>query len=147
MIKIVFNWALPLSLLSFRLISKWWYGNVIDGSDEFFLGFPFIYKCRGFHTSLSTQYFLMEMVSNFLCYLIFWCIVGYMIRRKISFSPPQAIIRLFWFCFAVYVLGFIHLSKEMDDRFSLYRDFDVEIIDTGIAVFESHPTRNTYQHP
>ena len=63
--RLILRLILPLTLILFAIITKWSYGVIVDGTDEFFYGFPLIYKCDGFHTSLSTQYFLIEMkVTN-----------------------------------------------------------------------------------
>ncbi|WP_412986499.1 hypothetical protein [Pontimicrobium sp. IMCC45349] len=131
-----FSSVLPLTIISFIVFTKWWYGLVIDGKDVVFYGFPFIYKCEGFHTSLSTQYFLFEMLTNFLCYFIFWLIVVSVLIRKINI--PKLISKVFWVGFGVLFLGFIYLSNDLDDRYLIMRDFDVKIFDSGFTLFESY---------
>ncbi|WP_370000290.1 hypothetical protein [Winogradskyella sp.] len=144
--KLIFRLTLPLTLISFGIITKWSYGIVVDGTDEFFYGFPLIYKCDGFHTSLSTQYFLSEMTVNLLTYFSFWLIVTFTLNRFWKINIPKLISQIFWIGFGVLFLGFVYLSNDLDDRYLIKRDFDVKIIDSGFTIFESHSRdREKYQ--
>lgn len=144
--KTIFRLTLPLTLISFGIITKWSYGIVVDGTDEFFYGFPLIYKCDGFHTSLSTQYFLTEMVINLLTYFTFWLIITCTINRFWKINIPKLISKIFWIGFGVLFLGFLYLSNDLDDRYKMKRDFDVKMFDSGITIFGIHSTdREKYQ--
>ena len=142
--KLLLTLTLPLTILTFGLITKWSYGVVIDGTDEFLYGFPLIYKCRGFHTSLSTQYFLFEMTLNFLTYFLIWLIITYLLNKKWTVNIPSKITKLFWIGFGIFFTGFIFLTQSLDDRFLVKRDFDVEVFDEGISIFGHHPDRENY---
>ena len=144
--KLIFRLTLPLTLISFGIITKWWFGIAIDAKDVFFYGFPLIYKCEGFHTSLSTQYFLTEMTINFLTYFAFWFIITLTINRFWKINIPKLISKIFWIGFSVLFLGFVYLSNDLDDRYLLKRDFDVKIFDSGITICGNHSTdREKYQ--
>ena len=39
-----------------------------------------------------------------------------------------------------FFLGFIYLSKDLDDRYKIKRDFDIKIFDSGITMFGIHST-------
>ena len=138
--KVIFRLTLPLTLISFGVITKWWFGIVIDAKDVFFYGFPLIYKCEGFHTSLSTQYFLIEMTINFLTYFAFWLIITLTINRFLKVNIPILISKIFWIGFGVLSLGFLYLSSDLDDRYLIKRDFEVKIFDSGITIFGNHST-------
>lgn len=144
--KLIFHLILPISLISFGIITKWWYGIVIDTKDVFFYGFPMIYKCEGFHTSMSTQYFLTEMAVNFLTYFIFWIIVISIINLFWKIKIPKSIYKTFWIAYCILLLGFILMSRDFDDRYFLKRNFNIKIYDSGITLFENHSKeRNNYQ--
>ena len=144
--KIIFRLTLPLTLISFGIITKWSYGIVIDGTNEFLYGFPLIYKCDGFHTSLSTQYFLTEMIVNLLIYFSFWLTITLILNRIWKINIPKLISKIFWIGYAVLFLGFIYLSNDLDDRYLTKRDFEVKIFDSGISIFGIHSTdREKYQ--
>ncbi|MFK7799597.1 MAG: hypothetical protein AB8E82_19245 [Aureispira sp.] len=142
--RLLLSFTLPLTILSFGLITKWSYGIVIDGTDDFFYGFPFIHKCRGFHTSLSTQYFALELLVNILSYFLFWVIITFLVNKKWPISIPVKITNLFWIGFGVFLAGFIFLSYSLEDRFLVKRDFDVVIFDQGISLFDHHPNREHF---
>ena len=138
--KLIFRLTLPLTLISFGIITKWSYGIVIDGTDEFLYGFPLIYKCDGFHTSLSTQYFLTEMTFNLLTYFSFWLIVTLILSRIWTINIPKLISKIFWIGYTVLFLGFIYFSKDLNDQYLIKRDFEVKIFDSGISIFGIHST-------
>jgi hypothetical protein len=144
--KIIFRLTLPLTLISFGIITKWWYGIAIDAKDVFFYGFPMIYKCEGFHTSLSTQYFLTEMAINLLTYFVFWLIITLVVNRIWKINIPKRISKIFWIGFTVLFLGFAYLSNDLDDRYIMKRNFDVKIFDSGFTIFGNHSIdREKYQ--
>ena len=144
--KLIFRLTLPLTLISFGIITKWSYGIVIDGTDEFLYGFPLIYKCDGFHTSLSTQYFLTEMIVNLLTYFALWLILTLILNRIWTINIPKRISKIFWIGYSVLFLGFIYLSNDLDDQYSTKRDFEIKIFDSGISIFGIHDTdREKYQ--
>jgi len=138
--NLIYRCVLPLTIILFVFITKWSYGIVIDGTDEFFYGFPLIHKCSGFHTSLSTQYFLTEMAINFLTYFLIWLLLTLTINRFFKINIPKLLSKLFWIAFSVLLLGFIYISNDLNDLYKIKRDFDVEIYDSGISIFGIHAT-------
>lgn len=144
--ELIFRLTLSLTLISLGIITKWSYGIIVDGTDEFLYGFPLIYKCDGFHTSLSTQYFLTEMAVNLLTYFAFWLIITWVLNRFWNIDIPKLISKIFWIGFGVLFFGFLYLSNDLDDQYELKRDFDVKIFDSGISIFGNHATdREKYQ--
>jgi hypothetical protein len=144
--QIIFRLTLPLTIISFGIITKWWYGLAIDAKDVFFYGFPLIYKCEGFHTSLSTLYFLTEMTINLLTYFAFWLLITLTVNRFWKINIPKRISKIFWIGFGILFLGFLYLSNALNDLYLIKRDFDVKIFDSGFTLFENHSTdREKYQ--
>lgn len=138
MLKLIFRFTLPLTLISFGLITKWWYGIAIDAKDVFFYGFPMIYKCEGFHTSMSTQYFISELFINLLTYFVFWLVVTLILNRIKKIIIPKKIAKIFWIGFGVFFAGTIFLSVELNDVYLKKREFDVKIFDSGFTIFQIH---------
>jgi hypothetical protein len=144
--KLIFRLTLPLTLISFGIITKWSYGIAIEAKDVFFYGFPMIYKCEGFHTSMSTQYFLAEMAINLLTYFVVWLIITLILDRYWKIKIAKRIAKIFWIGFGIIFLGFAYMSNDLDDRYLMKRDFDVKIFDSGITIFGIHSTnREKYQ--
>ena len=145
-LKHIFRLILPLTLISFGVITKWWFGIAIDAKDVFFEGFPLIYKCEGFHTSMSTQYFIFELMINLITYFLFWLVVIFLTTRIWKFNVPLKIVKIFWIGYGVLFLGFVFLSIDLNDVYLKKRNFEVVIFDTGISVFGNTPSeRDKYQ--
>jgi hypothetical protein len=143
---LIFRFTLPLTLISFTLITKWWYGIAIDAKDVFFYGFPLIHKCEGFHTSLSTQYFVFEMLVNLLTYFVISLAVTLIINRFWKIIIPGAGAWAFWIGFGIFMSGVVYMSNELDDRFVLKRDFEVKVFDSGFTVLQIHSTDREKYH-
>ncbi|MEM6768710.1 MAG: hypothetical protein AAF655_27470, partial [Bacteroidota bacterium] len=59
--QLIWRLVIPLTIISFFLVTKWWFVAVEDAPDSWMYGFPFPYLCEGWHTSLSLQVFLKEL--------------------------------------------------------------------------------------
>ncbi|XOV92213.1 MAG: hypothetical protein ACFHWX_02125 [Bacteroidota bacterium] len=140
----ILRFYLPLTLVSFELVTKWWYGLAIDAKDVFFQGFPFIYRCEGFHTSMSTQYFILPMIADLLIYFLILFATGQLISRIWKLQTPKVIARIFWIGFGIFFCVRTYFSVTVfDDRYKLNRDFDVAIFGTGISTFGQFSTDRT----
>lgn len=128
--------CLALTILSFFLITKWWYVLVVDGTDEIMYGFPFIYTCRCFHTSLCSQYFILELCSDFLIYFIFWIIINFLFTKYVySFSVNKWIRRVL-FITCGFILAFqIFMNTVDENTYALYRSFHQTYLTSGIDFF------------
>lgn len=55
-------------------------------------GFPFPYVCDGWFTSMSNQFFVTELIIDFLIYILFWLLLIFSINRffvKITISSKD----------------------------------------------------------
>lgn len=133
------HFTLPLTIISFLLFTKWYYVYAIDAKNIYAYGFPLIHKCQGFHTSMSSQYFLFEMAFNFLCYFLFWLAVSLAINRIWKIFAPNILARIFYLLLTCYLLLFCYSSYSIyDDRYKIVRGFDVEIYDSGVTILKMH---------
>ncbi|QKX06030.1 hypothetical protein HN014_14320 [Aquimarina sp. TRL1] len=146
MFRLIIRCILPITIISFGVLTQWWYGIVIDGTDTFFYGFPFIYKCRAFHTSMATQYFILEMSIDLGIYFVFWGTICYCINRLRPIRIPRLASQLFWIGFGIFLLAFMYVSKAFNDVYIFKRNFEIKIIDTGGAIFENRPKREYYTY-
>lgn len=69
-IELVLKVVLPLTIILFGTITEWRYVYVEDGPDEFLYGFPLSFICSGWHTSMSLQIFISELLFDFSVYFI-----------------------------------------------------------------------------
>jgi hypothetical protein len=58
--ELIYKRIIPLTIISFLLVTKWWYVLPIDSPHSIMIGFPLAYSCKGWHTSMSEQYFIIN---------------------------------------------------------------------------------------
>jgi len=142
--KVISVFVLPLTLISFIGITKWWYIRVEDGPEVIAKGFPLIYSCPGFHTSLSTQFFVCEFILDLVCYFLAWLVVLFAFRKSAGRLTERRIVPivLWLLTLLVYVWPLLTLLNP-DNVFYLNRDFKVETRDYGIDLIH---TMNNYHY-
>ncbi|MBZ4036924.1 hypothetical protein K6T82_19300 [Flavobacterium sp. 17A] len=135
--------TLPLTIILFILFTKWWIVDVIDGSDCVTCGFPLIYKAPAFHTSLAQQFFILEFLVDFLVYFLIVSTLLLLIDKlwiKIKLSKKPLII--------IYTIAILLFGIEasfvtvFETSFSIKRDFDIEVKQTGFKFYFSEEERN-----
>ena len=130
--QLIINLAFPLTIIIFILFSKWWIADVVDGTDGIMYGFPFIYKSPAFYTSMAVEYFILELIADFLIY--FGIITGmiYVINKFIFEINCKKIITILLFIIAIILFSMELLLAFMPENiFSLNRDFEIETKKTG----------------
>lgn len=116
----------------FLLFGKWWIVNVIDGTDGIMYGFPLIYKAPAFYTSMAEEYFIAELIVDFLIY--FGSIFGiiYLINKNLFEIKIRKPIAVFLCIIALILFSLeLFLAAMPENKFSLKRDFDIVIKQTG----------------
>lgn len=130
--KLVWKLIIPVTVISFFLFTKWWYALPVDAPDTIFLGFPFPYVCNGWHTSMSLQIFIFELIVDLLIYFIFWFSLIFIFNRfvkKIYVNKPITV-----FLLSITVLIMIYstwITSSKDNIFYLKRAFKMEVMETG----------------
>lgn len=143
--QLIFKLVLPLTLFSFVFITKWAYVLVEDGPDDMLFGFPLPYKCSGWHTSLSNQYFLLEMAFDFVVYFLVWLLIIYLTNRVLTLKPHTATVAIVW------VIAFLSLglpaleASNPDNVFKTKRDFKYQEVDTGVQFMWDSETNRDYE--
>ncbi|MDD3878009.1 MAG: hypothetical protein PHT69_15420 [Bacteroidales bacterium] len=133
---------IPITVLSFVFVTKWWYVVPIDARETFFWGFPFAYVGEGWQTSGSLQFFILEWLTNLCVFFIFWFTILYFLNRVFDIKTfPKWMVRTLWtFSFLVIlVYGVIVIFSY--PTFRLKRDYDWEVIQTGYKfIWQQTPT-------
>lgn len=130
--KLIINLAFPITVIIFILFTKWWIANVVDGTDGIMYGFPFIYKSPAFYTSMAVEYFIAELITDFLIY--FGVIVGiiYLIKKHLFEIKIRKPITIFLYTIALILFSLeLFLASMPENKFSLKRNFDIVIKQTG----------------
>ncbi len=141
---------IPLTIISFAIITKWWYALPVDAPDTMFSGFPFPFVCQGWHTSLSLQIFMTELIIDLLTYFTFWFILVFCSNRFLTKINSHKIVTIVLWTLTGIVISFSGLSLiNPDNLFFLKRPFAIEIMDTGYTFIWQdtiHPDYYKY-HP
>ena len=148
--QLTWKLILPLAVISFATVTKWWYALPVDAPDTLFSGFPFPFVADGWHTSLSLQFFLTELVLDFLIYFLFWFIVIFCINRFLVRIKQHKIVTIgLWaVCGIIFCLAGL-IASNSTNLFYLKRPFDIEVMETGYKFVWQKTERPDYYkyHP
>lgn len=145
--KLIINLAFPITVIIFILFTKWWIANVVDGTDGIMYGFPFIYKSPAFYTSMAVEYFIAELITDFLIY--FGVIVGiiYLINKHLFEIKIRKPITIFLYTIALILFSLeLFLASMPENKFSLKRNFDIVIKQTGFEFPFNDNDRNEFDN-
>jgi hypothetical protein len=143
------NWVLkivlPLTVISFGTFTKWYYAKPIDAPDTMFFGFPLAYSCIGWHTSLSLQIFVAELVIDILLYFLFWFILILCIDRFMTNVKTYRCVTIgLWFVSGLFIVFGTVLAANPDNIFYLKRPFDMQVLETGYKFIWQDTVRPDY---
>ena len=131
--QLFYKLAIPLTLLSFVLIQKWWNIIPVDAPESTMVGFPLPYACDGWFTSGAIQFFILELIVDLLLYLFFWSAMLYMLDRYfIKIKTPKALAILLVVIESIIVFGFILFACMPETQFKSKRNFDYKVVKTGV---------------
>ena len=142
---LILKLVLPLTLFSFVFVTKWAYVLPEDAPDDMLFGFPLPYRCSGWHTSLSEQYFLMEMTFDLLVYFIIWLALIYLVNRLIAVRPNRAIVAALWLVTVLSLVFPVLRALNPDNVFKTKRDFKYQEFDTGVHFMWDSETNPDYE--
>ncbi|MBI3218597.1 MAG: hypothetical protein HYZ44_03730 [Bacteroidetes bacterium] len=134
---LILKYVLPLTIISFLFVTKSWLVPIYDGS-EIFTGFPFAYTCPGWHTSLSSQIFVTELIIDLICYFGFWYLLVIGIHRYYpKIELPKA------FGKTLMVVGYLLLAGTIlikcitysDDVYYVKNPYTTDVKRTNLRIF------------
>ena len=129
--NLIWKFIFPMTMFTFILCTKVWFVRVEGDFDEKLTGFPLPYVGRGWHTSLSLQLFIFELLIDFLTYVLFWTCVALLIKRVWkNFKMPKFASILFVTFTILWSIALLIILANPNNLFKLHRDFEIEIIHT-----------------
>ena len=135
-IALVLSTVLPLTIILFGMITPWRYVSVEDGTNEFLYGFPLPFMCRGWHTSLSLQIFVSELVFNFLVYFTFLLTVIWLVDSYLKPITVNKYLKFGLYGIAILTMLFYgFLFSNPNNIFKIKRDFNYSEIRSGVKFF------------
>ena len=140
--ELIYKRIIPLTIISFILVTKWWYVLPTDAPHSIMIGFPLAYSCEGWHTSMSEQYFIMEFFIDILfyftiCFFLIFIIDRYVIKKKLNKIVTIILISLS----GIFLLLSILIVSNPDNLFYLKRNFEIITIETQPKLIWKHIIR------
>ncbi len=130
--KLILQLIIPLTLLSFAFITKWWYADIVDGSDEILIGFPLPYTCPCWHTSLCSQFFVMEFFVDLFCYFLLWFIIVFLVNNYLIKLKLNKALTITLYCLTILLsLGNTILAFNTEYVIRTKRNVEINILETG----------------
>lgn len=143
--QLIVRLIMPVTIISFWSIGKWWYALPEDAPDTMYTGFPFIYSGPGWHTSLSYQIFVAELIIDFLTYFVFWFLVAFSITRfKREFKVAKITAIGLWATAFILPINQTFLLIVSDNLYYLKRPYPIQILETGVELGWKIPERPDY---
>jgi len=147
---LIFKIVLPLTIISFAVVNKWWYALPIDGPDTLYYGFPLPFVGAGWHTSMSLQFFTIEFIADFLIYFSFWLLLTYLINRFIvTIKLHKFFTSLLLTISIIIALISVLIAADSNNIYYSKRPYEMEIMDSGYKFIwqeMEHPDYYKY-HP
>ncbi|MCZ4244120.1 hypothetical protein [Pedobacter punctiformis] len=127
--------VLPLTIISFVVITKWWLVKIVDAPDETLTGFPLPFVCRAWNTSMAFQFFIAAFMVDFLFYFLCWFGLIFVTNRYLISIKPYKIVTVIWWCLAALVIfGADVLALNKNNIFYFKRPFEIETIASGVSL-------------
>lgn len=148
--QLTWKLILPLSVISFATITKWWYTLPVDAPDTLYSGFPFPFVGDGWHTSMSLQIFVIELIADILIYFLIWFAVVFYINKYLTKIKTYKIVTIgLWAITGILILGASYIASSPEHIFYFKRPYNMEIMETGYKFFWQHTERPDFNkyHP
>jgi hypothetical protein len=126
--------VLPLTILLFCSLTKVWHTVPVDARDTHYWGFPFAFVGEGWHTSMSLQFFVLEMIADFAVYMLFCTLLVYLLQKLIpTVLSNKWVSRILWTVASLFLLAAGLIISTSQPVFHLMRPYDWVIKETGIG--------------
>lgn len=148
--QLTWKLILPLTIISFGTITKWWYTLPVDAPDTLYSGFPFPFVGDGWHTSMSLQIFVIELIADILIYFLIWFAIVFCINKYLTKIKTYKIVTIgLWTISGIIIIGASYIASFPENIFHFKRPYDMEIMETGYKFLWQHTERPDYYkyHP
>jgi hypothetical protein len=107
-----------------------------------FWGFPLPFVSEGWHTSMSLQFFMTELIVDLLTYFLFWFAILFSIDRFATKIKPHKVLTFtLWILTALVLCGAGLVASISDNEYYIKRPFEMNIMETGYKFVWQHTER------
>ena len=143
------TWRLifPLTIVLFGTVTKWWYVLPVDAPDTMMIGFPLAFISDGWHTSMSLQIFIVELLVDFLvyfsiCFLLVFLVDNYFIKIRV----PKLVTGLLWTFSTLIIVISIWIASFPEQIIQTRRDWEMKVMVTGFKLTWTHQDRPDFSN-
>ena len=130
--QLTWKLILPLTTISFSTFTKWWYAQPVDAPETLYVGFPFPFIGDGWHTSVSLQIFILELIADFFVYFLIWFTIVFCISRFLTkIKIHKTVVTGMWTISGLIIGCAIWIASFSENKFYSKRPYDMEIMETG----------------
>ena len=138
------TWRLifPLTIILFGSITKWWYVLPVDAPDTMMAGFPLAFISDGWHTSMSFQIFIAELLIDFIVYFSLCFLFTFLVHRYMKKIKIPILVTILLWTFSTIILGIaIWIASFTEQVIETRRDWDMKVMTTGYKFTWMHQGR------
>lgn len=140
--QLIIRIVLPLAIIAFALVTKWWYVLPEDAPDSMLMGFPLAFVGDGWFTSMSLQIFVVEFFIDYLCYFLFCFLLVFLVNRYIiKINLTKTLVRLIWSLAILLVCSWGLLLYVSEKQIKLTRDWKMQVLDSGFKFSMTNKSR------
>ena len=128
--QLTWKLVLPLTIITFGTVTKGW-DVIVDDYSETLKGFPFPFVSPGWHTSLSLQIFILELLTDIFVYFALWFSVTLIVFKSVkSFHVSKTATVILLTTSGLVMTGLIIFAINPDNIYSATRPFDIHVKET-----------------
>ncbi|WP_075344611.1 hypothetical protein [Tenacibaculum agarivorans] len=144
--SLILKLVVPLTIITFSMFTKWWYVLPVDAPDTMMSGFPLIWISQGWHTSMSLQIFLKELLINLFIYFSVILIITYLIHKYVvQIQIPKLVTLVLTILTGIICTGAILIGTMPEHVYKSKRDFEIEVLTTGYKFIWQTQERPKYE--
>ena len=137
--QLIWRLVLPLTIIFFGTVTKWWYVLPVDAPETMMIGFPLAFVSDGWHTSMSFQIFVFELMFDFLVYFLFWFLLITIINQYLApIKITKILTGILWILSTIIVAFAIWVASFPEQTFKMKRDWDMKVMETGYKLIWTH---------
>jgi hypothetical protein len=130
--QLTWRLMLPLTIISFGTLTKWWYVLPVEAPDTMMAGFPLAFVGDGWFTSMSIQLFLIELCADFIIYFLLWFVIVLLTKRVwAQLTISKILTRVFWTLAILTISFWTFILTISEKHIKLKRDWDMQVLVTG----------------
>jgi hypothetical protein len=147
--QLIIKLVLPLAIIAFALVTKWWYVLPDDAPDSMLLGFPLAFVGDGWFTSMSLQIFVVEFIIDYLCYFLLCFSIVFIVNKYIiKIKITKILVSTIWSLAILLVCAWLMIFCVTEKQFKVTRDWKMQVLDGGFTFTitnKSRPELSNYE--